>query len=251
MTENNSTPESTPATTPVADSPTVASRADDSTAARTRSRTRTLVIAGGSVLAAAVLAGGGIAVGAAIADDMSDDDRESSSTSEDDTTDGSADDRDDDGADDSADDDDATTGANADIGSDSTDELNDIIASASASAEGNPVAIEANPDGSWDVTFETSSGEESDVRVTADGTAEVLSTDAADADDSQPLGTLDAATVDALVAAAMAEADGRITDIEIDDDTASPYDVSILTADGRTVEVDLDADMKVLSPTGS
>ncbi len=254
MTENNSIPESTPITTPVADSPAIATRADDSTDARKRSRTRTLLIAGGSVLAAAVLAGGGIAVGAAIADDMGDDDRDSSSTSDDSTSDDNADDGADDGDGDGADqsaDDEAAAGL--DVGSDSADELNDIIsvASASASAEGEAVALEANRDGSWDVTFETSGGEESDVRVTADGNAEVVSTDAADADDSAPLGALDAATVDALVAAALAEADGRITDIELDDDTASPYDISVVTADGRSVELDLDADMKVLSTNGS
>ena len=194
------------------------------------------------MLAAAVLAGGGIAVGAAVADDLGDDDRDSGSTSENGTS----------GADGGeSDDDDDAVGASADVGSDSADELNDIIATASASAEGDPVEIEANRDGSWDVTFETSSGEETEVRVAGEGTAEVVSTDAADGDDSAPLGALDAATVDALVAAAMADTDGKVTDIEIDDDTASPYDLSVVTAEGRTVELDLDSDMKVLSTNGS
>ena len=85
------------------------------------------------------------------------------------------------------------------------------------------------------------------MRVAEDGTAEVVSTDAADADDSAPLGVLDVDTVDALVAAAMAEVDGKITDLEIDDDPASPFDIAVVQANGRTLSLDLDADMKVLS----
>jgi uncharacterized membrane protein YkoI len=249
MNDENSTPESTPATTPVAGSPATAPTAEATTGARTRSRTRTLLIAGGSVLAAAVLAGGGIAVGAAIADDMGeDDDRSSSSTSGDDDANAS-----DDGSDDNSSDDDAQGDSDqgAAVGSDSADELNDIISTASAEADGDAVSIEANRDGSWDVTFETSAGDETDVRVTGDGAAEVVSTEAARANDTGPAGALDAATVDDLVAAALAEADGKVTDIEIDDDTASPYDISVVTADGTTVELDLDADLKVLSTTGS
>ena len=46
---------------------------------------------------------------------------------------------------------------------------------------------------------------------------------------------------------AMAEVSGRIIDIEIDDDTASPFDISVVQANGRTVDLELDADMKVLS----
>ena len=60
MTENSSHPDHTPVTTPAAETPTLASGADQPPAPR-RSRTRTWLIAGGSVLAAAVLAGGGIA----------------------------------------------------------------------------------------------------------------------------------------------------------------------------------------------
>jgi hypothetical protein len=75
------------------------------------------------------------------------------------------------------------------------------------------------------VTLETSGGEENEVRVPAEGSTQVVSTDAADADDS----------------------DGKVTTTEIDDDAAPPYDISVVTADGRTVELDLDADRKVLS----
>lgn len=192
-------------------------------------RSRTWLIAGGSALAAVLLAGGGIAVGAALADEMDDDDDRTSS-------------------------DDASTPAtvrSVDIGTESAAELTDIIDAASAEAAGAAVGIEADRDGSWEVSFETSAGEETKVRVSANGTAEVVSTDAPSADDNAPRGVLDADTVDALVAAAMAEVAGKIIDIEIDDDTASPFDISVVQADGRTVDLELDADMKVLSANPS
>jgi uncharacterized membrane protein YkoI len=228
MTDNSSHPDHTPDTTPIADSSPVApsDRADGSR----RSRTRTLLIAGGSVLAAAVLAGGGIAVGAAIADEMDDDDdRDSANVASDD-----------DGTE-------SASAPSADRGTDSAAELADIITAASASADGNAVGVEAGTDGTWDVQFETTAGDETEVRVTADGSTKVVSTEAADADESAALGVLDADTVDALVAAAMAEVEGRIVDIEIDDDTASPFDVSVVQANGRTVAVELDADLTVVS----
>ena len=187
------------------------------------------------MLAAAVLAGGGIAVGAAIADEMDDDDDDRASASA------------------QQDDDGDTAVSQADIGTESAAELNEIIAAAADSAEGDAVGIEANTDGSWDVQFETSDGAETEVRVTADGTTEVLSTEAAEADDTAPQAVLDADTVDALVAAAMDEVSGNITDIEIDDDTASPFDIAVVQSNGRTIDVELDADMTVVSinPTQS
>jgi len=234
MTENSSHPDHTPVTTPAAETPTLAPGADQPPAPR-RPRTRTWLIAGGSVLAAAVLAGGGIAVGAAIADEMDDEDDDRTSAGAEQDDDGNA------------------AVAQADLGTESAAELNEIIAAAAASAEGDAVGIEANADGSWDVQFETSAGAETEVRVTADGTTEVLSTDAAEADDTAPQAVLDADTVDALVAAAMDEVSGNITDIEIDDDTASPFDISVVQSNGRIIDVELDADVTVLSinPTQS
>lgn len=240
MTDNSSLPESTPSSTTSAEPDAVVSRTETSPTpapgdrAR-RSRARTLLFAGGGVLAAALLAGGGIAVGAAIADEIDDDDDDDRTSSISD--DGAGDDASGTG----------TGGGSADIGTTSADELNDVIETASAEAEGEPVGIEANRDGSWDVQFETTAGDETEVRVSSDGSVAVMSTDAADANDSAPEGVLDAATVDALVAAALAEMDGKIIDIEIDDDVASPFDVSVLQADGVTVDIDLDADFAVLS----
>lgn len=221
MTENSSTPEPAPTASPAASGDPIASHSHENPlAAQKRSRTRTALIAGGAVLAAAVLAGGGIAIGAAVADEADDDDDRSPS------------------------------GTSADIGSDSAAELSEIIAAASESAEGDAVSIEARRDGGWDVQFETSTGDESEVRVAADGTTRVVSTDAADTDDSgdsAPLGVLDADTVDALVAAALDEVDGRIMELEIDDDAASPFDVSVVQANGRELSLGLDADLTVLS----
>ena len=227
MTENSSLPDHTPLSAPGAETP-VTAPADQPPAPR-RSRTRTWIIAGGSVLAAAVLAGGGIAVGAAIADEMDDGDDDRASASAEQGDDGD------------------TAVSQADIGTESASELNEIIAAAADSAEGDAVGIEANADGSWDVQFETSDGAETEVHVTAGGTTEVLSTEAAEADDIAPPAVLDADTVDALVAAAMDEVSGNITDIEIDDDTASPFDISVVQSNGRTIDVELDADMTVVA----
>ena len=180
MTENSSHPDQTPLTTPLRTGDPVISPSDQPPAPR-RSRTRTWLIAGGAVLAAAVLAGGGIAVGAAIADETDDDDDRASAAPSRMTT--------------------ATRQSQADIGSDSAAELSEIIAAAADSAEGDAVGIEARRDGSWDVQFETSTGDETEVHVMADGTTEVV------VDGSRgrrrfrsPRAVLDADTVDALVA---------------------------------------------------
>jgi hypothetical protein len=200
---------------------------------RKRTRTRTLLIVGGAVLGGLLLAGGGVAAGAAIADAFEDDDDDravvGATTSDDDRTGGSA------------------GTAAPDMGTDSAAELSDLIAAAAEVAEGDPVAIDAERDGSWDVEFRTSAGDETEVRVGPDGQATVISTDAADDDDTAPQGVLDTATVDALVAAALGETEGRITDLEVDDDATSPYDVTVLTEDARLIDLNLDADFAVLT----
>jgi hypothetical protein len=226
MTDTSSPSDHTTVPTPAAGPAAADARPGDG--AR-RSRTRTLLIAGGSVLAAALLAGGGIAVGAAVADDMDDDDRDTADVASDD-----------DGAQ-------SASSGSADLGTDSAEELTDIIAAAAESADGEAVGVEADADGSWDVQFETSTGDETEVRVASDGSVEVVSTDSADSDDTAPQAVLDADTVDALVAAAMDEVKGRIVDIEIDDDTASPFDISVVQSNGRIVDVELDAELKVIS----
>jgi uncharacterized membrane protein YkoI len=199
---------------------------------RKPSRRRSLLIGGGAALAAAVLIGGGVAVGAAIADDFeTDDDRETSET---------ADDADD--ADDTADGDTASGDGTA-----SASELLDIIETAAAEAEGAPVSIENTGEGVWDVEFVTPSGEETEVRVAADASATVVSTEAADQDDQAPETALDAETLEALVEAALADTDGTVIDIEIDGDTTSPYDVTVLTAERTTVDIALDPAFSVVT----
>lgn len=224
MTDNSSHPDHTSETAPAAITTPAAAPTTSERAARPR-RSRTWLIAGGSILAAVLLAGGGIAVGAAIADAMDDDDDRANSDE------GMA----------------SAVDQPAETGAESATELTDIIRAAAGSAEGAAVGIEAGRDGTWDVTFETTAGDEIEVRVASDGTAQVVSTDAAGADDVAPQGVLDADTIDALVAKVMAEVSGRITDIEIDDDTTSPFDISVVQANGRAVDLQLDADMKVLS----
>lgn len=254
MDDNNSTPETSPtrpadaeqtgvvAATPapgpadaVADTPTA-------TPAPKRDRLRSLLIAGGAVLAAALLAGGGIAVGAAVADE------------DDDTTSSVSDDRDDAGDDSSDDDsndddssDDSTSGDLANLGTDSGDDLVAMIDAGSAAGEGEPVSIELKRDGGAEVTLEAEGGAETEVRVDAAGEASVISTESADSDDTAPQNVLDAAAIAAIVDAALAEADGRIVEIEADDDGTSPWDVKVLTEAGEFVDIDLDADFAVVS----
>jgi uncharacterized membrane protein YkoI len=246
MNENAHTPESTDRTpaTPATNDVVVTEKPQ-------RSRTRTLLFAGGAIVAAAVLVGGGAAIGAAIADDDDDDVADASLVANDEAGDSTTQtDRDDDDTTTGVDDDTSSssgTTAGSEVGTSSAAELNEIIAAASAIADGDPVSIDAERGGAWDVSFETAAGDESEVRVSSDGTAKLLSTEAADADDTAPQGTLDAKTVDALVAAALAEVDGAVTDLDIDDDPTSPFDVSVLTSDGRSVDIELDAQMSVLS----
>jgi len=201
------------------------------TTAPKRSRRRTLLISGGAVLAAAALIGGGIAVGSAVADEMDENDTTSETTEQDDTDDGAADDSD----------------ATPTAGAASADELLDIIETASAEADGTPVEIEAEADGSWNVEFTTDSGDETEVRVASDGNASVVGTESADQNDEAPAGSLDAATLEALVTAALADTDGTVIGVELDGDTASAYDVTVLTADRDIVEIALDSEFSVLT----
>ncbi|WP_349428713.1 hypothetical protein [Microbacterium sp. LWS13-1.2] len=259
MDDKNSTPETSPArpadaeqTEVVAATPAPApgGRADAGMPAAApapkRRRTRGLLIAGGAVLAAAVLAGGGIAVGAAIADEVDEDDTTSSVSGERDE-----DSRDDDSRDDSTGDDstgdDSAGGDLSTLGTSSADDLVAMIDAASAAGEGEPVSIDLKRDGGAEVTLEAEGGAETEVRVDASGAASVTSTESADSDDTAPQNILDADAIAAIVDAALAEADGRVVEIEADDDSTSPWDVTVLTAAGEFVEIDLDAEFAVIA----
>jgi hypothetical protein len=210
-------------------------------------RKRALLI--GGIAAAVVLAGGGIAVGAAIGDEFGDDDRSSMSDSP------RHDDADDHGqragdrSDDSEDRGNAPSndrGPATGIGSASADELIKIAAAARGAADGEVTSIDAKRDGTWEVQLTTSAGDETDVRVDSSLAASVISTDVADGDDTGPALTLDDQTIRALVSAALAEAEGMITDLDVDGDDVSPYDASVLTTDNRSIDIDFSADFAVV-----
>lgn len=210
-------------------------------------RKRALLI-GGGIAAALVLAGGGVAIGAAIGDDLGDDDDRPS------VSDGPLDDADDNGGQPGGDRDDSDDEGQQDapqgggpvtgIGTDSADELVKIADAARGAAEGDVTAIDAKRDGTWEVQLTASNGSETEVRVDADLAASVISTE--QDDDSAPTHTLDEAAIRALVDAALAEADGMITDLDSDNDEVSPYDASVLTSDRRSIDIDFSADFAVV-----
>lgn len=259
---SDQTPESTPdaptvPVTPTTDAATHASAAPQPEASAPatataappsapKGRKRALLIGGGA-LAAVLLAGGGVAVGAAIADEMDDDDDRpgvSDGPRHEEGDDRGNDDRGDDRRDDSGPQ--QGGGPVTGIGSASADEIVEIADAARGAADGEVTSIDAKRDGTWEVTLETASGDESEVRVDADLNATVIGTDTADGDDTGPALTLDEATIRSLVAAALDEAEGLITDLDVDDDNTSPYDVSVLTNDNRSIDIDLDSSFAVV-----
>ncbi|PRB18644.1 hypothetical protein CQ042_04085 [Microbacterium sp. MYb62] len=195
-----------------------------------------------------VLAGGGIAVGAAIGDEFGDDDRASMS-------DGPRHDDADDHGQRGDDHDDAPSNGGASsngrgpvtgIGTASADELIEIADAARGAAEGDVTSIDAKRDGTWEVQLTNAAGDETEVRVAEDLSTTITSTDAADGDDTGPALTLDDETIRALVTAALAEADGMVTDLDVDGDDVSPYDASVLTSDNRSIDIDFGADFAVV-----
>ncbi|MFJ2544172.1 hypothetical protein [Microbacterium sp. NPDC087589] len=215
-----------------------------------RGRKRALLI-GGGIAAAVVLAGGGVAIGAAIGDEFGDDDDRPSVSDgpRGDADDhggqpgGDRDDRDDDDRDDEQG---APQGGGpvTGIGTDSADELVEIADAARGAADGGVTSIDAKRDGTWEVQLTAANGNETEVRVDADLAATIVSTEQDD-DDSAPTSTLDEAAIRALVDAALAEADGMITDLDADNDEVSPYDASVLTSDRRSIDIDFSADFAV------
>ena len=209
-------------------------------------RKRALLI-GGGIAAAVLLAGGGIAVGAAIGDEFGDDDDRPS------VSDGQH--RDD--ADDRGGQRDEGPGGDqgapsngggpvTGIGAASADDILEIADAARGAAEGDITSIDAKRDGTWEVRLTAANGDETEVRVDAELATTVISTDPADGDDTGPTLTLDDETIRSLVAAALAEAEGMITDLDVDGDDVSPYDASVLTSDNRSIDIDFGADFAVV-----
>ncbi|WP_233486742.1 hypothetical protein [Zhihengliuella sp. ISTPL4] len=208
-------------------------------------RKRALLI-GGGIAAAVLLAGGGVAVGAAIGDEFGDDDDRPAMEGP--RHEGDHGPRGDHRGDEDA----RPSGDRGDrgpvtgIGTDDVDELLAITAAAQDAAEGEVTSIDAKRDGTWEVQLITAAGDETEVRVDDELAASVVSTDAADDDDKGPTLTLDEETIRTLVDAALAEADGMITDLDVDSDDVSPYDASVLTTDNRSIDISFDASFAVV-----
>lgn len=248
-------PQATPAPASEAETVPVAPLAADATAAPASApatpakpgRKRALLI-GGGIAAAVVLVGGGVALGAAVGDEFGDDDDRPSVS---DGPRGDADDRGGQPGDDRGDDRDDQQGTPqgggpvTGIGTDSADDLVAIADAARGAAEGDVTSIDAKRDGTWEVQLTAANGSETEVRVDADLATTVVSTEQDD-DDSAPTHTLDEAAIRALVDAALAEADGMITDLDADNDSVSPYDASVLTSDNRSIDIDFSADYAVV-----
>lgn len=217
--------------------------------AESKPRRKRALLIGGGIAAAVVLAGGGIAVGAAIGDEVGDDDDSSISDEprhDDAHDDASRDDSDsDDGTDDASASSDGSTPATG-TGTASADELIEIADAARGAAEGDVTSIDAKRDGTWEVQVTNAAGDETEVRVDEALAASVISTDPADGDDTAAILSLDDETIRALVTAALDEADGMITDLDIDGDDVSPYDASVLTSDNRSIDIDFSADFAVI-----
>ena len=213
-------------------------------------RKRALLI-GGGIAAAVVLLGGGVAIGAAVGDDFGDDDDRGSISDgprgDDDRGGQPGDDRGGDRDDRGDDQGDAPQGGGpvTGIGTDSADELVAIADAARGAAEGDVTSIDAKRDGTWEVQLTAANGSETEVRVDADLATTVTSTEQDD-DDSAPTQKLDETAIRALVKAALAEADGMITDLDVDSDGASPYDASVLTSDNRSIDIDFSAEFAVV-----
>lgn len=126
--------------------------------------------------------------------------------------------------------------------------LTGIVATAKGAdgVSGDATEIEARPGGAWEVRFETSAGAETDVVVGSDGTATVRRTDT-ETDDDVPTSTLSDSAITSIAQAALAEASGTIVKIEADDDSAKPYEVTVLLTDGGRMEIDLGSDFGVVS----
>jgi len=215
-------------------------------------RSRRGWLIGGGIAAAVLLAGGGVAVGAAIGDEFGDDDGRPGFSDgprgDDDAAPGQGqqggrpgDDRGGDRRDDGPSD-----GPVAGIGTDSADDLIDVANAARGAAEGEVTSIDAKRDGTWEVELTNGTGGETEVRVDAEGSATVISSDDEADDDTAPAYVLDDATIRALVAAALDEADGLITDLDVDDDASSPYDARVVSSDRRSVDIDFSADFAVV-----
>ncbi|MCW2841763.1 MAG: hypothetical protein JWR55_3246 [Aeromicrobium sp.] len=198
-------------------------------------------IAGGA--AAAALLAGGIGLGSAMADDE-DDDRITGRNTVADSAD-TARDSDDAVADSGPA---AASAPPTGYGAKDAATLSRVLTAATAEAEGAPSSLEAHRNGAWSVDLEQANGDETTVLIDADGSASVVRTERADADDANdpaPAGRLTQENLVALVDAAFAEAKGVVTEVDLGDNRAEVYSVQMLTAAGAETEIDLDGSFDV------
>lgn len=189
-------------------------------------RKSTLAI-GGAVGVVALLAGG-FGIGAAVGGDDDDDDDDRPVAAQTQTA---------------VDSDDLAGAADADA-------LIAVLSAARGESKGTVTSLEANLDGSWSVDLESDRGDETTVRVNADGAASVVRTEPADADDANdpaPAGELSDDNVAALVDAALGEAKGVIVDIDLDEEPKEAYSVQVRADDGTETDIDLATDFSVTS----
>lgn len=252
MDDKTPTPDQTPDHTPTSDEapqPAAPGATPAPAPAESKPGRKRALLIGGGIAAAVVLAGGGIAIGAAIGDEFDDDDRSSISDDarHDDAShdDASHDDSDNDDSTDDGGESSNGSGPGTGIGTASADELIEIADAARGAADGDVTSIDAKRDGTWEVQLTNAAGDETEVHVDEGLSASVISTDPADDDDTGAGLTLDDETIRALVTAALTEADGMVTDLDVDRDDVSPYDVSVLTSDNRSIDIDLSPEFTV------
>lgn len=223
------------------------------TLAPSRPRGHRLWIAGGAFLAAVALVSGGVAIGAAIADDLEDDspafavsgragddcegrERQRYGDSDDELDSACA------YAEPSA----LLGGGDSSWGASSADDLIGTLDAALAVEAGAPVSIAFSNDGSATVTIETANGSEVYVRVAGNAKATVTGRDRAEGDDVASQFVLDARTIRSIVTVAVPQGQGRILEIDSDNEPLSPYAVTVMTDDRRIAEITLSAQFNVV-----
>lgn len=151
--------------------------------------------------------------------------------------------------DDRGDRDDASTDATSSVPADAAS-LKEAAEAAVAAADAEGVVSIEVENGGYEIEVRLADDTEPDVFVTTDGAATVRNDD--DADTSpEPLLDLDKLSdlIAAALEAASAEAgtDGTIHSVSTSDDSTHLYEVDVRMPDGSDVDVDLDADLAVVS----
>lgn len=89
-------------------------------------------------------------------------------------------------------------------------------------------------------------GVETDVKVFADGTSAVIDREVRDLDDQAAPYQLDAATVESLVRTTLGAHEGRVVDVDVDDEAHAPFEVRIVTPSGTTRSLGITRDFRII-----